>query len=80
MEITCEKFLKSIEDTKWIVENLSTIKEKYKGQFIAVLNYRVVAHHREIEELMSIVEEKFPEEIELITTEFIGSTEIQVIL
>lgn len=80
MEITCEKFLKSIEDTKWVVENLSMIKKKYRDEFIAVLNQKIVAHHSDIEELMDIVEEKFPKEIEFITTEFIGSKEIKVIL
>lgn len=80
MEITCERFLKSIEDTKWLIENLSTIKKKYKGEFVAVLDQKIIAHHIDIEKLMDIIEDKFPKEIEFITTEFIGSKEIKVIL
>jgi hypothetical protein len=80
MKISCERFIKSIQDTKWVVENLSMIKKKYRGEFIAVLDQKIVAHNIDIEELMDIVEEKFPGEIEFITTEFIGSKEVKVIL
>ena len=80
MKNNCDKFLKSIEDTKWVIQNLHKIKEKYKGQFIAVLDCKVIAHHKKIEELMKIVESEFPEDVEYITTEFIGSKEIKVIL
>ena len=80
MESSCERFLRSIEDTKWIIEHFDSIKKQYKGEFIAVLNCKVVAHHKDIEELMAIVESKYPEEIEYISTEFIGEKEIKVIL
>jgi len=80
MKESIERFLKSIEDTKWIIKNFEIIKKKYKGEFIAVLDERIVAHHKRIEELMRIVESKFPDEAEFITTEFIGSKEIKVIL
>lgn len=75
-----ERFLRSIEDTKWVIQNLHMIKEKYKGEFIAVLNCKVIAHHKKIEKLMKSVELEFPEDVEFITTEFIGSKEIKVIL
>lgn len=77
---SCERFLKSIEDTKWVIKNLHRIKGRYKGEFIAVLDCKVIAHHKRIGELMKIVELEFPEDVEFITTEFIGSKEIKVIL
>ncbi len=80
MEPSCEKFLRSIEDTKWVIQNLDSIKKKFKGKFIAVLNRKVIAHHKNIESLMSEVESKFPDDVEFITTEFIGLKEIKVIL
>jgi len=76
----CERFLKSIDDTRWILEHFSSIKKRYKNEFIAVLNKKVVAHSKNIEELMSIVENDFPSDVEFITTEFISSKEIKVIL
>ena len=80
MKESCERFLRSIEDTKWVVQNLDKIKEKYKSEFIAVLNRKIIAHHKKIEELMRIIESEFPDDVEFITTEFIGSKEIKVIL
>ncbi|MCK4233992.1 hypothetical protein KAU34_07220 [candidate division WOR-3 bacterium] len=80
MKESCERFLRSIEDTKWVVQNLDKIKEKYKSEFIAVLNCKIIAHHKKIEELMRIIESEFPDDVEFITTEFIGSKEIKVIL
>ena len=80
MKESCERFLRSIEDTKWVIQNLDKIKEKYKSEFIAVLNRKIIAHHKKIEELMRIIESEFPEDVEFITTEFIGSKEIKVIL
>jgi len=80
MKESVERFLRSIEDTKWIIKNFERIKKKYKGEFIAVLNEKIVAHHKKIEKLMSIIESEFPDEVEFITTEFIGSKEIKVVL
>ncbi len=77
---SCERFLKSIEDTKWIIEHFASIKKKYKGEFIAVLSFKIVAHHKSIDILMDIVEKTFPEDVEFVTTEFIGEKEIKVIL
>lgn len=80
MKSSCERFLRSIEDTKWIIEHFDSIKKRYNGKFIAVLNCKVVAHHKDIEALMEIIESKYPEEIEYISTEFISEKEIKVIL
>ena len=80
MKKSCERFLKSIEDTKWVIQNLDVLKRKYRGEFIAVFNCKIVAHHKKIEELMKIVELEFPKDVEFITTEFIGTKEIKVIL
>lgn len=80
MKESFERFLRSIEDTKWVVQNFDKIKEKYKSEFIAVLNCKIIAHHKKIEELMRIIESEFPDDVEFITTEFIGSKEIKVIL
>jgi hypothetical protein len=77
---SCEKFLRSIEDTKWVVKNLDSLVKKYNGEFIAVLECEIVAHHKNIDDLMDIIETEFPDEIEFITTEFITSKEIKVIL
>jgi hypothetical protein len=80
MKSSCERFLRSIEDTKWIIEHFDSIRKQYGGEFIAVLNSTVVAHHKDIEALMDIVESEHPGEIEYISTEFIGEKEIKVIL
>ena len=80
MKSSCKRFLRSIEDTKWIIEHFDSIKKDYEGQFIAVLNCKVVAHHKDIEALMEIIESEHPEEIEYVSTEFIGEKEIKVIL
>jgi hypothetical protein len=80
MKSSCERFLRSLEDTKWIIKHFDSIKKKYHGEFIAVLDRKVVAHHKEIEELMAVLEKEYPGEIEFISTEFIGKKEIKVIL
>jgi hypothetical protein len=80
MKSSCERFLRSIEDTKWIIDHFDSIKKRYNREFIAVLNCKVVAHHKDIEALMDIIESEYPEEIEYISTEFISEKEIKVIL
>lgn len=77
---SCDKFLRSIEDTKWVINNHDSIIEKYNGEFIAVLDCKIVAHHKNIDDLMDIIESKFPDDVEYITTEFISTKEIKVIL
>lgn len=80
MKSSCERFLRSIEDTKWIIEHFDSIKKQYNGEFIAVLNCTVIAHHKDIEVLMDVIEAEHPEELEYISTEFISEKEIKVIL
>jgi hypothetical protein len=80
MKSSVERFLRSIEDTKWIINHFDSIKKQYNGEFIAVLNCKVVAHHKDIEALMDIIESEHPGEIEFISTEFISEKEIKVIL
>lgn len=80
MESSCERFLRSIADTKWIIDHFDSIKKRYGGEFIAVLDGKVVAHHRDIETLMDMIATEHPGELEYISTEFIGEKEIKVIL
>jgi hypothetical protein len=80
MKSSCERFLRSIEDTKWIIDHFDSIKKRYNHEFIAVLNCKVVAHHKDIAVLMELIESEYPEEIEYISTEFISEKEIKVIL
>ena len=53
MEPSCEKFLRSIEDTKWVIQNLDSIKKKLKCKLISVINLKVIAQQKNIKSYKS---------------------------
>jgi hypothetical protein len=46
-------------DLSWVLENYSTLIEKYANKFVAVFNKRVIAHAETIQELMEELNAKF---------------------
>ena len=74
------KIIKSFEDSRWLVKEYESLKEKYPNMFVAVLNQEVVASHENISELMKVVDEKYPEAKTFISTEYIGEKKDILIL
>ena len=43
------------EDKIWFEANLEALEEKYQGQYIAILNKKVIAHTNTSEEITKII-------------------------
>lgn len=46
-------------DLSWVLENYSTLINKYANKFVAVFNQKVIAHAETIQELMEELNAKF---------------------
>jgi len=68
---------KTLEDSKWVVKEWNRLKGKYGDCFIAVLDCRVIAHHKNMERLMEIVDNEFPHRKDFVTTEFISLKDVR---
>lgn len=71
------KLAGTLKDSKWVVKEWENLKKKYGDSFIAVLDCRVIAHHRDMKVLMDIVDRKVPDRKNYVTTEFINLKEIR---
>jgi hypothetical protein len=67
----------TLKDSKWVIKEWETLKEKYGDKFVAVLDCRVIAHHEDISRLMKIVDAKVPDKKSYVTTEFINLKELR---
>jgi hypothetical protein len=67
----------TLKDSKWLVREWEHLKEEYGDMFVAVLDCKVIAHHKDIESLMKIVDEKVPDRKDFVTTEFINMREVR---
>ena len=47
---TDEQFKQFIDDSKWLQKNYNELIEEFNLEFIAIRNYKVVAHHKEMNE------------------------------
>jgi len=70
----------STDDPKWLAENYSALARRYPDQFVAVFNKKVVGSHRDISELMRLVDRRLPRVSKLVSTEYLTSTKATVIL
>ncbi|TET79067.1 hypothetical protein E3J38_07750 [candidate division TA06 bacterium] len=70
----------SIDDPKWLAENYSALVRRYPDQFVAVFNKKVVGSHRDISELMRLVDRRLPRVSKLVSTEYLTSKKATVIL
>lgn len=61
----------TLQDSRWVVKEWDRLKDKYADTFIAVLDCKVVAHHKSMKRLMQIVDKKYPHRKNFVTTEFI---------
>ena len=68
---------KTLEDSKWVVKEWDSLKDKYGDCFIAVLDCKVIAHHKNMERLMETVDNKFPRRKAFVTTEFISLKDVR---
>jgi len=75
-----EKFLKSLKDTEWVLENYKALKAKYEGKFIAVFKEEVILSNDNIDGLMEELESSFSDIINFVTTEFVGKKEVVIII
>ena len=70
----------SADDPKWLADNYSALVRHYPDQFVAVFNKKVVGSHRDISELMRLVDRKLPGVSRLVSTEYLTSMKATVIL
>ncbi|TET80525.1 hypothetical protein E3J38_05450 [candidate division TA06 bacterium] len=68
---------KTLEDSRWVVKEWDRLKDKYANSFVAVLDCKVIAHHKNMERLMEIVDKKFPHRKDFVTTEFISLKDVR---
>jgi hypothetical protein len=67
----------TLRDSKWLVKEWERLKREYGDKFIAVLDCKVIAHHKDIKALMKMVDEKVPDKKDFVTTEFINIRELR---
>ncbi len=55
IEISGVKILSSETDKMWFEHNIEKLEEQYQGQFIAILNEKVIAHTNNSDEIAKIL-------------------------
>lgn len=73
---TLENFEK---DSKWFSENYDELKKKYKGEFVLIKDFRVVASGKSMEEIRQKAEEEGIDLSESVV-EFVPSIETAIII
>jgi len=68
---------KTLKDSKWVVKEWDRLKDKYANSVVAVLDCRVIAHHKSMKRLMEIVDKEFPHRKDFVTTEFISLKDVR---
>jgi hypothetical protein len=58
-------------DLSWVVENYTSLIEKYGNEFVAVLNQEVLVHAKTIQQLMEELSTKFKADCNRAVIEFI---------
>jgi len=72
-----KKLAGTLKDSKWVVKEWENLKKEYGDFFIAVLDCKVIAHHKDMKALMDIVDKKVPARKNYVTTEFINLKDIR---
>jgi predicted house-cleaning noncanonical NTP pyrophosphatase (MazG superfamily) len=48
--VTHEQFKQFIDDSKWLQKNYNELIKEFNLEYIAIINHKVVAHHKEMNE------------------------------
>lgn len=67
------------KDLLWFQENYETLKEQYKGEYVAVKNKRIIDHNPDLTTLLDRLKEK-DEDPSSLVIEFISEKKVQLIL
>ena len=65
---------KGAENKKWIKNNQDILKKDYLDKYVAVLDKKVINSHKDLRELLKIINKKYPDNNE-IAIEYIGPKE-----
>lgn len=68
------------EDMNWITEHYENLKQRYPEQYVVVYRHTVVAHDKEIGELMVRLRKKYGEGATSLAIEFITAKKDELIL
>jgi predicted house-cleaning noncanonical NTP pyrophosphatase (MazG superfamily) len=48
--VTHEQFKQFFDDSKWLQKNYNELIKEFNLEYIAIINHKVVAHHKEMNE------------------------------
>jgi len=68
------------ENTKWLCRHYEELKEKFKDEWVAVLDKRVVDPNHDLSMLVKRLRSKYPEAYNKIAIEYVTTKEIELIL
>ncbi|MCS4541660.1 MAG: DUF5678 domain-containing protein [Euryarchaeota archaeon] len=80
MEAMVETLSKYQGNATWISQHYSDLKKKYKDEWVAVSNARVIDHDKDLSSLVDRLEKKYPKLYNQIAVEYIARKEIDLIL
>jgi len=68
------------ENVRWLSRHYEKMKEKYRDEWVAVLNKAVVDHDRELARLVERLRERYSDAYNEIAVEYVTAKEIELIL
>ena len=77
--IILQELIEGNDDLKWLSENYEKLRSKYKNKFIALKGKEVVMEHRNMEELIKNLLDKYGD-IEEFRIEFMPDDEFALVI
>ena len=68
------------ENAGWIREHYEELRGRFRDEWVAVMDCRVVDHDRDLRRLVDRLRERYPESYSQIAIEFIAGKEIELML
>jgi len=68
------------ENSRWIRERYDELKKRFVGEWVAVLEGKIVDHDKDLKSLVKRLRGKYPDRYEQIAVEYIAVKEIELIL
>jgi len=80
MEALVQTLSKYEENVKWLSQRYDELKQKYKDEWVAVMNRSVIDHDKSLDRLVHRLRKNYQEAYGEIAVEYVTKKEIDLIL